>query len=90
MTEDGWDSDRPRAHEARGLDRNEPYSKQKDADHATTRNHPLIRRIKDLEGVSTLHRGLGGYTRRVRSRAPTEKKLRRYDSSSLTNKPLGE
>jgi hypothetical protein len=28
---------------------------------------------KDLGGVKILHQGLGGYTRRVRSRAPTEK-----------------
>jgi hypothetical protein len=47
--------------------------KQKGTDPATTRNHSPIERIKDLRGVSTLPRGLGGYTRRVCSRAPTGK-----------------
>jgi hypothetical protein len=42
-------------------------------DHATIRDHSLVERIKDLGGVQILHRGLGGYTRRVRSRAPTGK-----------------
>jgi hypothetical protein len=38
---------------------------------STATNHSPMKQIKDLGGVSTLHRGLGGYTRRVRSRAPT-------------------
>jgi hypothetical protein len=79
MIEDDQDSDRPRAYKARGLDRNESYSKQKGTNHATTRNHPPIERIKDLGGVSILHRNLGGYTRRVRSRAPIGKN---YDATT--------
>jgi hypothetical protein len=40
---------------------------------STATNHSPIKRIQDLGGVLTLHQGLGGYTRRVRSRAPTRK-----------------
>jgi hypothetical protein len=46
---------------------------------STAMNHSQIKCVKDLGGVSTLHRGLGGYTRRVRSRAPTGKN---YDATT--------
>jgi hypothetical protein len=39
----------------------------------TATNRSPIKRVQDLGGVSILHRGLGGYTRRVRSRAPAGK-----------------
>jgi hypothetical protein len=40
-------------------------------------------RRKDLEGVKPLLRGLGGYTRRVRSRAPTGTECNRERSVPL-------
>jgi hypothetical protein len=46
------------------------------------RENSLIKRTKDLGGVKTLHQGLGGYTRRVRSRAPIEKS---YDATTLVH-----
>jgi hypothetical protein len=70
---DGQDSDRPHAYEARGLDRRKPNFERKKTEHAMIREHSSIKRTKDLGGVKTLHRGLGGYT---------------YDSSSLTAEPL--
>jgi hypothetical protein len=73
MTKDGRNSDRPRAYEARGLDRNRPNLEQEDMNYTANQDLSPIERIKDLGGVQTLHRGLGGYTRRVRSRAPTGK-----------------
>jgi hypothetical protein len=79
MIKDGQDLDRPHAHEARGLDRRKPNLERKKTEHATIREHSPIKRTKDLGGVKTLHRGLGGYTRRVLSRAPTEK---RYDTTT--------
>jgi hypothetical protein len=70
---DGQDSDRPHAHEARGLDRRKPNLEWKKTGHAMTQGRSLIERVKDLEGVKILHRGLRGYTRQVHSRAPPEK-----------------
>jgi hypothetical protein len=81
--EDGRDSDRPRAYEAQGLDRKtEPRNEKIQT---TIRDHSPVERIKDLGGVQILHRGLGGYTRRVRSRAPTEKS---YDAVTPVHEPL--
>jgi hypothetical protein len=40
---------------------------------------------QDIEGVKSLLRGLGGYTRRVRSRAPTETKRNRERPVPLQN-----
>jgi hypothetical protein len=49
------------------------------------REHSSIKRVKDLGGVKILHRGLGGYTQRVRSRAPTRKS---YDATILVRELL--
>jgi hypothetical protein len=51
MIEDGRDSDRPHAYEARGLNRNRPNFEREDTNHAAIRDHSLIGRIKDLGGV---------------------------------------
>jgi hypothetical protein len=73
MIEDSQDFDRPLAYEARGFDRKKPKLKRKNTEHATIRDHSSIERVKDLGGVQIFHQGLGGYTGRVRSRAPTGK-----------------
>jgi hypothetical protein len=49
------------------------------------REHSSIEHVKDLEGVKILHRGLGGYTRWVRSRAPAGKS---YDATTLVHELL--
>jgi hypothetical protein len=49
------------------------------------RERSSIERIKDLEGVKILHRGLGGYTRWVCSRAPTGKN---YDATTPVHELL--
>jgi hypothetical protein len=48
---DGQDSDRPRVHEARGLDRRRLNLEQKRTKHATIQEHSPIKRTKDLRGV---------------------------------------
>jgi hypothetical protein len=83
MIKDGQDFDRSHAREARGLDRRKP--KQKKTEQATIQEHSPIERAKDLGGVKTLHRGLGGYTRRVRSRAPLGKG---YNATTPVHEPL--
>jgi hypothetical protein len=49
------------------------------------KKHSPIKRTKDFGGVKTLHRDLGGYTRRVRSRAPTGKG---YNAMDPVHEPL--
>jgi hypothetical protein len=85
MIKDGQDSDRPRVHKARGLDRKKLDLKRKRARHVTMREHSSIKRTKVLGGVKTLHRGLGGYTRWVRSHAPTGKS---YDATTPVHDSL--
>jgi hypothetical protein len=72
-------------HEARGLDRKKPNLERKRQDTPRFKNIPKKNVQKDLGGVKTLHRGLGGYTRRVRSRAPTRKN---YDATTPVHEPL--
>jgi hypothetical protein len=85
MIKDSQDSDRPHAHEARGLDRRKPNFERKKTEYATIREHSSIKRTKDLGGVKTLHQDLGGYTRRVRSRAPIGKG---YNATTPVHEPL--
>jgi hypothetical protein len=46
MIKDGQDSDRPHAHEARGLDREKPNPERKKAGHAMIREHSSKRTYK--------------------------------------------
>jgi hypothetical protein len=85
MIKDGQDSDRPHTHQARGLGCRKPNFERKKTEHVTIREHSPIKRTKDLEGVKTLHRDLGGYTRQVRSRAPTGKG---YNATTPIHEPL--
>jgi hypothetical protein len=62
-----------------------PNLERKKTEHATIREHSSIDHAKDLGGVKTLHRGLRGYTRRVRSHAPPEKG---YDATTPVHEPL--
>jgi hypothetical protein len=59
--------------------------KRKKTKHATIREHSSIKYTKDLEGVKTIHRGLGGYTQRVRSHAPTRNG---YNTMTPVHEPL--
>jgi hypothetical protein len=49
------------------------------------RDRSSIERVKDLGGVQILHRGLGGYNRRVRLHAPTGKS---YNATTPVHEPL--
>jgi hypothetical protein len=66
-------------------------AKNQNSNRKNTQNTPRcktdssIEHVKDLGGVQVLHRGLGGYTQRVRSCAPIEKS---YDAMTLVHEPL--
>jgi hypothetical protein len=82
MIKDGQDSDRPHAHEARGLDCKKPNPERKRKDTSRFENIPKKERTKrPRRSQNTPPRPRGLHPAGALAR-PHRKKLRRYDSNS--------